>query len=341
MEKVEIHAGPSTMRISVPPAKRSGDIVMNVEGISKSFDGKQLFKDVEFNIRRGEKVALVAANGVGKTTLLSILMGKVEQDGGKYTLGHNVEPVLFEQDQERSLDGEKTVLQEAELSAKTLTAHGRLRPLLGSFLFSGDDVAKRIRVLSGGEKNRVAMVKVLLAEGNFLLLDEPTNHLDLQSKEILGQALKQFEGTILFVSHDRTFLDELATRVLELTPTGIRSYEGNFESYQYAKHVAERALLEKQAAAAGSAKGPQKAGGKAITPDASTAKGAARSEDQQKKIKNLESSIAKLEKENETITHKFADVSWGTDEYKKLEVKHAHLKKQLEDAYELWEKLTA
>ncbi|MBM3893803.1 hypothetical protein FJ365_05385, partial [Candidatus Dependentiae bacterium] len=158
-----------------------------------------------------------------------------------------------------------------------------------------------------------------------------------QSKEILGQALKQFEGTILFVSHDRTFLDELATRILELTPTGIRSYEGNFESYQYAKHVAERALLEKQAAA-GHLKGPQK---KIVTPDAGTTKGAARSEDQQKKIKNLESSIAKLEKENETITHKFADVSWGTDEYKKLEVKHTHLKKQLEEAYELWEKLTA
>ncbi len=337
MEKVEIHAGPATMRISVPPAKRSGDIVMSVEGISKSFDAKQLFKDVAFNIKRGEKVALVAANGVGKTTLLSILMGKLEQDAGKYTLGYNVEPVLFEQDQERSLDGEKTVLAEAELSAKTQTAHARLRPLLGSFLFSGDDVSKRVRVLSGGEKNRLAMVKVLLAEGNFLLLDEPTNHLDLQSKEILGQALKQFEGTILFVSHDRTFLDELATRILELTPTGIRSYEGNFESYQYAKHVAERALLEKQAAA-GHLKGPQK---KIVTPDAGTAKGAARSEDQQKKIKNLESSIAKLEKENETITHKFADVSWGTDEYKKLEVKHAHLKKQLEEAYELWEKLTA
>ena len=120
----------------------------------------------------------------------------------------------------------------------------------------------------------------------------------------------------------------------------MRSYEGNFESYQYAKHVAERALLENQAAA-GPAKGPQKAAGKAITPDASTEKGAARSADQQKKIKNLESSIAKLEKENETITHKFADVTWGTDEYKKLEVKHAHLKKQLEEAYELWEKLTA
>ena len=328
MEKIEIHAGPASMRIMVPPAKRSGDIVMKVQGIAKQFGEKKLFSDVAFDIMRGEKVALVAANGVGKTTLLTILMGKLQQDAGTYTLGHNVLPVLFEQDQERSLNPEKTVLAEAEISAKTQTAHARLRPLLGSFLFSGDDVEKRIRVLSGGEKNRVAMVKVLLAEGNFLLLDEPTNHLDLQSKEILGQALKQFEGTILFVSHDRTFLDELATRVLELRPDGVRSYKGNFESYQYAKHIEERAELEKQGAIAD----PKKQS-KPVKKDVP------KTEDTKKKLQDLESKIAKLEREAESIANKFADVSWGSDEYKKLEATHQGLKAQLAQAYEQWEEI--
>jgi ATP-binding cassette subfamily F protein 3 len=330
MEKIEIHAGPASMRIMVPPAKRSGDIVMKVQGIAKQFGEKKLFSNVAFDIMRGEKVALVAANGVGKTTLLTILMGKLQQDAGTYTLGHNVLPVLFEQDQERSLNPEKTVLAEAEISAKTQTAHARLRPLLGSFLFSGDDVEKRIRVLSGGEKNRVAMVKVLLAEGNFLLLDEPTNHLDLQSKEILGQALKQFEGTILFVSHDRTFLDELATRVLELRPDGVRSYKGNFESYQYAKHIEERVELQKQGATADPKK--QSKPVKKETP---------KTEDTKKKLQDLESKIAKLEREAEAIANKFADVSWGSDEYKKLEAAHQGLKDQLAQAYEQWEEINA
>ncbi len=344
MEKIEIFSGPSTMRITVPPAKRSGDIVMKVEGIAKQFGEKKLFNGVSFDVMRGEKVALVAANGVGKTTLLSILMGKLEQDSGTYTLGHNVMPVLFEQDQERSLNPEKTVLAEAEASAVTLTAHGRLRPLLGSFLFSGDDVEKRIKVLSGGEKNRVAMVKVLLAEGNFLLLDEPTNHLDLQSKEILAQALKQFEGTILFVSHDRTFLDELATRVLELTPTGVRSYKGNFESYQYAKHLEERTELEKQggAPAGGNKQSNKKQPAKQAAAQAkSVKKETGLSDDNKKKLNSLEGKIAKLERESEALALKFADVTWGSDEYKKLEASHEAIKQQLADAYEQWETLNA
>jgi ATP-binding cassette subfamily F protein 3 len=332
VERIEITNQPGTMRITIPPVARSGEVVLKVDGVAKSFGAKKLFKDVAFDVMRGEKVAIIAANGVGKTTLLSILMGKEPQDTGTFTLGHKVQPVLFEQDQERSLDGTKTVLQEAEASCKTTTAHARLRALLGAFLFSGDDVEKRVKVLSGGEKNRLAMVKVLLAEGNFLLLDEPTNHLDLQSKEILAKALQQFDGTILFVSHDRTFLDELATRILELTPTGVRSYKGNFESYQYAKHQEERRAQMAQAPVSPVKKGP------ALSKEKEEAAKAAEHENK-KKVANVESRIAKLEAELETLTRSFADVSWGSDAYKKIESDHMQVKKQLELTYEQWEQL--
>jgi ATP-binding cassette subfamily F protein 3 len=332
VERIEITNQPGTMRISIPPVARSGEVVLKVENVAKNYDEKKLFKDVSFDILRGEKVAIIAANGVGKTTLLSIVMGKTPQTDGTFAFGHKVLPVLFEQDQERSLDGTKTVLQEAEASCKTQTAHARLRALLGAFLFSGDDVEKRVKVLSGGEKNRLAMVKVLLAEGNCLLLDEPTNHLDLQSKEILAKALKQFDGTILFVSHDRTFLDELATRILELTPTGVRSYQGNFESYQYAKHQEERRAQELRAPAA-----PKKAP-VVMSKEKEEAAGKLGHENK-KKLANHESKIAKLEAELATLTRAFADVVWGSDAYKKIESEHMQIKKQLELAYQQWEEL--
>jgi len=332
IERIEISHLPTTMRITIPPVARSGDVVLKVQGVAKSYGEKKLFRDVAFDVFRGEKVAIVAANGVGKTTLLSILMGKAQQDQGTFSFGHNVTPVLFEQDQERSLNGQATVLEEVENSCATSGARARARGLLGAFLFSGDDVDKRIRVLSGGEKNRVAMVKVLLADGNCLLLDEPTNHLDLQSKEILAEALKQFDGTILFVSHDRTFLDELATRILELTPEGIRSYKGNFESYLYAKHQEERKLAEAK---------PKSPAKQAPRPEPIVVAPAGKLDhERQKKVANLESKISKLERELEALTSKFADVVWGSDAYRKIDAQHMQVKKQLEQAYEQWEELS-
>lgn len=332
IERIEIVNAPSSLRFSIQPVTRAGEIVLKVRDIAKSYDNKRLFQNVAFDIPRGEKVALVAANGVGKTTLLSIIMGKTQADSGEFTFGHNVTPVLFEQDQERSLTPTKTVLDEVEDSCITSTSRARVRSMLGSFLFSGDDVAKRIKVLSGGEKNRVAMVKVLLAEGNTLLLDEPTNHLDLQAKEILAKVLKQYDGTILFVSHDRTFLDELATRILELTPQGVRSYKGNYESYVYAKHQEE--LKARQEALAAKPKQP-------VKQEAAPVEVPAGKDDHEKrrKMTNLESKIAKLEREVEDLNASFTTVEWGSDAYKKIEAQHLQLKKQLQDAYDQWELL--
>ena len=334
MDLVEIDYKPTTINFSIPPVTRSGEIPLKVHNLSKAFGDKTLFKDVSFEVARGEKVALVAANGVGKTTLLSIVMVKLEPDSGFFNFGYNVKPALFEQDQERSLKQEQTVLHEVETVCLTGTARQRARSLLGAFLFSGDDVEKKIKVLSGGEKNRVAMVKVLLAEGNFLLLDEPTNHLDLQSKEILGNALKQFDGTMMFVSHDRTFLDSLATRVLELTPTGIRSYKGNYESYVYAKKQEERALQEQ----AQPTKGRQGAKQQPVVEKKTEAQ-SKEEYDRRKKLGSLESKIAKLEQEVERLGAQFATVLWGSDAYKKIELEHQQAKKKLEECYEQWEEL--
>lgn len=331
IERIEIGPKPPKVQFSFPPVQRSGDVVLKVREISKAFDSKQLFKNVDFDIFRGEKVALVAANGVGKTTLLSIIMGKETSSSGTYEFGYNVQPVYFEQDQNKTLNKNKTILQEIEDSCTTSAARTRARSLLGAFLFPGDDVDKKISVLSGGERNRVAMVKVLLAHGNFLLLDEPTNHLDLQSKDILASAIKAFDGTVLFVSHDRTFLDEIATRVLELTPTAIRSYKGNYESFVFAKEQEakkETPLSEK------------KQSKKESTAEPKQKEPAESDYERRKKISALESKIERIEKELKQLELKFAECEWGTDEYKKAEKLYLSKKQELEAVSREWEALS-
>lgn len=234
-EIIEVHNKERVLSFSFPTIQRSGKVVLKVEEIAHAFGDKQVFQNVSFEIERGEKVAIVAPNGVGKTTLFNVITGRLPSQKGEVTLGYNVLPALFEQDQDTVLNKENSILQEVESACKDSAARQLVRKFLGAFLFSGDDVDKRVSVLSGGEKNRVAMVKVLLQNANLLLLDEPTNHLDLQSKSVLVNALQQFPGTILFVSHDRDFLDHLATRIIELRLDGATSYSGNYESYVYHK----------------------------------------------------------------------------------------------------------
>ncbi|MFH1832177.1 MAG: ABC-F family ATP-binding cassette domain-containing protein [bacterium] len=244
MEKVEaVHAGPRAFKLNFGNIQRAGHIALTVKNVSKHFGDRLVFKNSSFELMRGDKAAIVASNGVGKTTMLNLIIGKYELETGSVTLGHNVTWSIFEQDQDKLLNPEKQVLEEVESACTTSEARQRVRMLLGSFLFPGDDVYKKIRVLSGGEKNRVAMVKVLLKEANLLILDEPTNHLDIQSQEVLLDALKQFPGTILFVSHDRTFLNGLATKIFELSPAGVASYEGNYDSFLYQKEQKELGLL--------------------------------------------------------------------------------------------------
>ena len=185
-------------------------------------------------IERGERIALVGVNGAGKSTLIKLLAGQEPLTAGEYKLGHNVEPDYFAQDQYKELDPEARILDDlGELSAASTQT--QLRSLLGCFLFSGDDVFKRIGVLSGGERNRYALLKMLLHPANFLLLDEPTNHLDLRAKDVLLEALMKYTGTVVFVSHDRYFIDKLATRVFEIGEGRVEIYPGNYEDYLWRK----------------------------------------------------------------------------------------------------------
>ncbi len=330
MDIIKLESSAKNLRINLGKVRRSGKISLTVKNLSMFFDSgkqgvKKIFENVSFQIERGQKVAIVAPNGTGKTTLLNVVMQKLKQKSGSFEFGHNIEPVLFEQDQNRSLNLNKTVLQEVEDSCKTTEQRSRVRGFLGAFLFSGDDVEKKIRVLSGGEKNRVAMVKVLLQQGNFLILDEPTNHLDIQSKEILLTVLKQFEGTILFVSHDRDFLNNLATNILDLNSEGVFSYKGNYDSFIAQKNDQEN--LSKMS--------ELKTKEKKISKVSSFYN----SYETRKKIRNLESKIARLEKELERYSKKFHHVEYGTDEYEKIFDKIKKLEKDIASSLALWEEM--
>jgi ATP-binding cassette subfamily F protein 3 len=196
--------------------------------------------DAEFIIERGERIALVGVNGAGKSTLIKLLAGVEPLTAGEYRIGHNVQPDYFAQDQYKELDPESRLLDDLSSVAngKTVT---ELRSLLGCFLFSEDDVFKPIGVLSGGERNRYALARLLLNPSNFLLLDEPTNHLDMRAKDVLLNALEDFNGTVVFVSHDRYFIDKLATRVLEIENNAVTVYPGNYEDYLFRKSQAGQA----------------------------------------------------------------------------------------------------
>ena len=331
LERVERDKPPGSLGFSFAATTRPGRIVLQVESVSKVFGQKTIFKNVSFQIERGQKIALIAANGVGKTTLLSIIMGKCVQDSGEITFGYNVTTALFEQDQERSLNRKKTILEEVEDSWGSGDARSKVRSMLGAFLFSGDDVKKRIEVLSGGEKNRVAMTKVLLAPANFLVLDEPTNHLDLQSKDILLSALQQYEGTMLFVSHDRNFLDALATHIVELTPTGVHCFEGSYEAYLYQKSC----MAEKIDKESSGSKVEQ------VKVQAIMTKGQGKADyEARKRRSSLEKKIAKLEQERTMLQESRSATEWGSNERNTLEERLKIVVKQLELSSAEWEKLS-
>jgi ATP-binding cassette subfamily F protein 3 len=239
MERIQIPEEEKTVHFSFPQPKPSGRIVAEFTDVAKSYGERginehKVFEKVNFMIERGERVALVGVNGAGKSTLIKLLAGQEPLTAGEYKLGHNVGPDYFAQDQYKELDPEARILDDlGELSpASTQT---QLRSLLGCFLFSGDDVFKRIGVLSGGERNRYALLKMLLHPANFLLLDEPTNHLDLRAKDVLLEALMKYTGTVVFVSHDRYFIDKLATRVFEIGEGKVEIYPGNYEDYLWRK----------------------------------------------------------------------------------------------------------
>jgi ATP-binding cassette subfamily F protein 3 len=234
IEKIEIPPEEKTIHFSFPQPKPSGRIVAEFSNVAKSYGEMPVFSNVSFVIERGDRVALVGVNGAGKSTLIKILAGAEPVTSGEYTLGHNTQPDYFAQDQYKELDPHARMLDDMSQVA-TRATNTELRSILGCFLFSEDDVFKPIGVLSGGERNRYALARMLMMPSNFLLLDEPTNHLDLRAKEVLLEALEKFTGTVVFVSHDRYFIDKLATRIFEVADGGVHVFPGNYEDYLWRK----------------------------------------------------------------------------------------------------------
>ena len=234
IERIEIPPEEKTIHFSFPQPKASGRTVAEFKDVAKNYGEKQVFRDVSFVIDRGDRVALVGVNGAGKSTLIKLLAGIEPATAGELRLGHNVEADYFAQDQYKELDPEARMLDDLWNLAPTHT-QTQLRSLLGAFLFSEDDVFKRLGVLSGGERNRYALARMLLRPSNFLLLDEPTNHLDMRAKDMLLESLEQYTGTVVFVSHDRYFIDQLATRVFEIGEGEVRVFPGNYEDYLWRK----------------------------------------------------------------------------------------------------------
>ncbi len=234
IERVEVPPDEKTIHFSFPQPKPSGRIVAEFKDVSKSYGAKHVFSGASFIIERGDRIALVGVNGAGKSTMIKLLAGTEPLTSGAYTLGHNALPDYFAQDQYKELNPDARLLDDLGDAAPRSTTT-ELRTLLGCFLFSDDEVFKRIGVLSGGERNRYALARMLLAPSNFLLLDEPTNHLDMRAKDVLLNALREYNGTVVFVSHDRYFIDNLATRIFEIEDGHVHVYPGNYEDYLWRK----------------------------------------------------------------------------------------------------------
>ena len=323
------------IRLAFKPAMTSGNDVLTVEGLSKSYGDKELFTDIGFEIRRGERVALIGPNGTGKTTILKIINGKVLPDAGEVEFGARVKIGYYDQEQQE-LDPEKTVFSEIADAYPKLT-ETRIRTLLAAFLFTGDDVWKTIADLSGGERGRVSLAKLMLSDANFLILDEPTNHLDITSREVLESALVKYEGTILFVSHDRYFINQTATRILDLAEHQILNYIGNYDYYLEKKADVEAAYLEPD----------QKEEERKAEKSAAKADWKQRKEEQSKRrshenaVKKAEGRIEELEGKIAAIDREFEDPSVAVDAARlaELQTEREELDGELTQTYEEWEKL--
>ena len=243
MERIEIPEEEKTIHFSFPQPKPSGRIVAEFEGVAKSYGSKEVFSNVGCLIEKGDRIALVGINGAGKSTLIKLLAGIEPLTAGEYKLGYNVQSDYFAQDQYKELDQDARMIDDIGRVSPS-SRETDLRNLLGCFLFSGDEVFKRIGVLSGGERNRYALLRMLLHPANFLLLDEPTNHLDMRAKDVLLEALSKYTGTVVFVSHDRYFIDKLATRVFEIGNGRVEVYPGNYEDFLWRKQGGAAKLQE-------------------------------------------------------------------------------------------------
>ncbi|WP_418404706.1 ribosomal protection-like ABC-F family protein [Blautia sp.] len=329
----------SQMRLSLEPRVISGNDVLTVEELSKSFPEQTLFTDISFQIKRGERVALIGNNGTGKTTMLKILNDLIPADSGTFTLGSKVQIGYYDQEH-HVLHPEKTIFEEISDTYPTLT-ETEIRNMLAAFLFTNDDVFKLISSLSGGERGRVSLAKLMLSEANFLILDEPTNHLDIASKEILEEALNSYTGTVLYVSHDRYFINQTATRILELTNQAVVNYIGDYDYYLEKKEE----LTEKYAPI----QQTEETTSDEATPAASEGKltwqqqkeEQARKRKQEAELKKTEQRIEELETRDKGIdeTLVLPDVCTNVGRCAELSREKDKIQAELEELYEKWETL--
>ncbi len=335
LDKIDVIEKPiteqETMHFKLEPAKESGNDVLSIEGLSKAFGDNKLFENVSFEIKKGEKVALIGNNGTGKTTILKIINHIIEADAGKVRLGANVEIGYYDQEH-NVLHMDKTAFDEIGDDYPDMT-NTQIRNMFACFLFTGDDVFKKIKDLSGGERGRVSLAKLMLSNANFLILDEPTNHLDIMSKEILESAINRYTGTVLYVSHDRYFINKTATRIIELSANTVTNYIGNYDYYLEKRDI----LAPKEMKAVREEKST------AVKDDWKSQKEEqARLRKKQNDILKLEKNIEKLEQENAELDEQLALPENYTDVQKlmKLNERKQEIEKQLEQLYEDWEMLS-
>jgi ATP-binding cassette subfamily F protein 3 len=338
IERIELPPEEKTIHFSFPQPKPSGRVVAEFKKVDKSFGNKSVLKDVSFTIERGDRIALVGINGAGKSTLIKLLAGTEALSAGDYTLGHNVDVDYFAQDQYKELDTEAEILDDLGRAAPRMP-QTELRNLLGCFLFSEDDVFKRIGVLSGGERNRYALARMLLKPSNFLLLDEPTNHLDIRAKDVLLESLEKFTGTVVFVSHDRYFIEQLATRVFEVADGGVHVFPGNYADYLWRKEGGPEKTPTLKDVLVGVPRAepipmptPEaKAGGKRVNP--------IRLKQMQEQARELEARIAELESEIQLAELRLSDFTTPQEAMRlatSLEERRTDLGKAMAD----WESVT-
>ena len=340
LEKIERVEAPQTysenMRLSLDISKESGKDVLTVHNLSKSFDHKKLFLDINFEIKRGERVAIIGDNGTGKTTLLKIINGLLNPDTGEVIYGSNVSVAYYDQEHQ-VLHMDKTLFDELSDTYPDMT-NTQIRNILAAFLFTGEDVYKKIADLSGGERGRVSLVKLMLSKANFLLLDEPTNHLDIVSKDVLENALNNFPGTVCYVSHDRYFINKTATRILDLTENRLLNYIGNYDYY-----IEKREAVEEAANLTNTEQAEKPADvseSKKEWIDNKTAQA------QKKKIKNAlnkcEKEISEVEDKLQSIDEEFSNPENASNVGKLMELQKQKeaLEKRLDKLMEDWEELT-
>ena len=346
LEKIEVLEKPveeqTDMHITLEPNITSGKDVLSVEGLTKAFPGNELFSGIDFEIKRGERVALIGDNGTGKTTMLKIITNHLNADSGTVRLGTNVHIGYYDQEQQLLSEG-KTLFEEIQDAYPNLS-NTKVRSVLAAFLFTGEEtVTKRVADLSGGERGRLSLAKLMLSEANFLILDEPTNHLDMVSKEILEQALNQYTGTVFFVSHDRYFINQTATRILDLTGKTIVNYIGNYDYYLEKQaeltrvYVADRQSGQPQPVVSGGSDDS----GKMDWQEQKKQQAAIRKK--QNELKKTEEQIAELEAERERLETEAGDPSVATNSAHLMELhtQMTSIDAQLEALYENWELLAS